>query len=163
MTLKIGPLPNFVLFFSLACFMFVSDQTLVEHLYSDEGLLFGEGFTEGNQSESDTGHCCATDFIWRDHKFRDRHPKSTDFVDALKEREHLLNQQQLCELAKWTNQLPVLPTPEGQQINDLKPISRRFVATVDGRLSRSGSTRTGLFQGSVMQRQIIPNYSFSSL
>ena len=32
-----GPLPNFVLFFSLACFMF--DQTLVEHLYCDKGLL----------------------------------------------------------------------------------------------------------------------------
>ena len=30
-TLKIGPLPNFVLFFSLMCFMFVFDQTLVEH------------------------------------------------------------------------------------------------------------------------------------
>ena len=33
------PLPNFVLFFSLACFMFVFDQTLVGHLYCDKGLL----------------------------------------------------------------------------------------------------------------------------
>ena len=38
MALKIGPLPNFVLFFSLACFMFVFDQTSVEHLYCDKGL-----------------------------------------------------------------------------------------------------------------------------
>ena len=144
-------------------------KTLVEHLYCDEGLLFGEEFTEGNQSESNTGHCCAimqwTDFIWRDDKFRDRHPKSTDFVDAFKEREHLLNHQQLCELAKWTNQLPVLPTPEGQQI---KLYKINFTAV---RSDCGWSTIKiwqhedwiSLHQWSVMQRQIISNYSFSSL
>ena len=30
---------NLVLFFSLACFIFAFDQTLVEHLYCDKGLL----------------------------------------------------------------------------------------------------------------------------
>ena len=39
MTLKTGPLTNFVLFFSLVCFMFVFVQTLVEHLYCEKGLL----------------------------------------------------------------------------------------------------------------------------
>ena len=39
MALTIGPLANCGLFFSLVCVMFVSDQTLVEHLYCDKGLL----------------------------------------------------------------------------------------------------------------------------
>ena len=37
MTLKIIPLHNYGLFFSLVCFML--DQALVGHLYSDKGLL----------------------------------------------------------------------------------------------------------------------------
>ena len=38
-TLRIGPLSTtFVLFFSLACFMFVFDQTLVAQLYCEKCL-----------------------------------------------------------------------------------------------------------------------------
>ena len=43
MTVTIGPLPNFVLFFSLVCFMFVFGQTLVEHLYCNKGLFRSKG------------------------------------------------------------------------------------------------------------------------
>ena len=50
MTLTIGPLTNFGLLFPVMCFVFVFDQTLVGHLYRDEGLLVsccGESFQVG--------------------------------------------------------------------------------------------------------------------
>ena len=39
MTLKIGALTKLGLFFPVVCFIYVFDQTLVEQLYRDKGLL----------------------------------------------------------------------------------------------------------------------------
>ena len=43
MTLTIGPLTDFSLLFPVVCFVFVFDQTLVEHLYRGKSLLFALG------------------------------------------------------------------------------------------------------------------------
>ena len=39
MTALRDTLPNFVLLFPVVCFVFVFDQSLVEHLYHDKSLL----------------------------------------------------------------------------------------------------------------------------
>ena len=43
MTLTIGPLTDFSLRFPVVCFVFVFDQTLVEHLYRGKSLLLALG------------------------------------------------------------------------------------------------------------------------